>query len=82
MGNKIFLKGVFQDFNNTHNGRIYPSDIFTKQLKIHNEEQVFYKKIKDKITSNGAASILNLIDEEEICNYLRYKKIKKIKNKI
>ena len=40
---KIILEGVLQTIPNTHNGRIYPTDIFQKHFK---EEQ---QKIKQKL---------------------------------
>jgi hypothetical protein len=46
MSEKIILKGVLQTFDNKHNGRIYPEDIFTKAYKESVRKLIRKKKIK------------------------------------
>ena len=43
---KIILEGVFQTFDNKHNGRTYPKDIFEKAYKESVRKLIRKKKIR------------------------------------
>jgi len=43
---KIILEGVLQTFDNKHNGRTYPEDIFQKAYKDSVRKLIRKKKIK------------------------------------
>ena len=79
---KIILKGIFKNFDNKqYQGRIYEQELFNESFQKLTKKIELKNSIRQLIENNNSKEVLDLIDEEEICNYLRTKKIKRIQDR-
>jgi hypothetical protein len=51
---KMILEGVLQKFDNKHNGRIYPKDIFDREVT-----KIYKKSVRKLIRKKKINNILN-----------------------